>query len=198
MNETPKQITGMRRLSFYTASPVETCDRCSQGIKHVALVTMKDGTSQKYGMDCINKILEGDTSLKSLFAKNAKLLKKYEAWLAILSRPFAEIPHTAEYYNSGIFIITDAEDKMISVSQGSILFHPTVDLEKNAGSRYPANGKVQSIPGKGWVAYTPELREQIALEKLEAGKVWLTAEIERIGAFLARMLNNAATNAAVK
>lgn len=120
--QTNQTISGVRRVTFYTACPVETCDRCGQGIKHVALVKFKDETTQRYGLDCINKILEGDTSLKGLFKKNQKLLATYTARLEILNRSI--IPKGCEYYDSGMFLVVGDDGKAISVKGGAYCFTP--------------------------------------------------------------------------
>ena len=129
--------SGIRRVTYYTAYPVETCDRCSAAIRQVALVEWKDGTKKKFGSECINKILAGDNSLKSLFKKNAVLLRKYQMWLEVLNRPVDRMPKVQEYYSSGIYMIGDDEGRNIVVERGSILFHPDVDLNRNVVSRYP-------------------------------------------------------------
>lgn len=193
----------MRRLSFYTASPVETCDRCNQGIKHVALIELKDGTRQKFGMDCINKMLAGDNSLKSVFAKNQKLLKRYTRSLEILNMPIEQMPRGDEYYNSGIFMVGGNELESrgnIYGEGGKCFFHPVIDVEKNTmGSNYPMNG-LQTFWTKGnaWTPNTPENKRAHYIQEIEAGRVWFAQEVERIGGFLARVLNNAAAKASVQ
>lgn len=194
-----KNPTAIRRVHFYTASPVECCDRCSQGIKYVALVTLKDGTAFKYGMDCINKILAGDTSLKGLFSKNAKLLKKYEEYLRILSLPVDELQAPISYYDRGIWIIADTEGKMISVN-GHCLFHPTkingdivrrMDGSKTFDMRgvAPGLGCLEPMTAENW-----KIKHTAAIE---ADKKWLAEQIERLQGFLARIMNNAAAKQAV-
>jgi hypothetical protein len=51
--------SAIRTVSFYTACPVETCDRCGQGIKYVGLVNYKDMRKQS------------DSVLQMLFAVRA-------------------------------------------------------------------------------------------------------------------------------
>ena len=77
MSNSLLEKTGIRRVNFYVASPVETCDRCGQGIRNVALVTYKDGTSARFGCDCIEKVLATAPNLRRLFRRNAELLISY-------------------------------------------------------------------------------------------------------------------------
>lgn len=186
-NKAPEP-TAIKSVGYYTASPVECCDRCGQGIKHVFPVHLKDGTVFKYGSECINKVLAGDTTLKSLWRKNAKRLQELKHHIEVLSRPVSEMPKGFEYFNSGIFIIIDDNGKSINGSQtGSILFHPEADEAKNAASQYPADGR-QQWDGKKYIAWTPEARRAQALEKIESAKAWINSEIARIEPFLARIL----------
>jgi hypothetical protein len=190
-NTQKKSPSAIRRVTFYTASPVECCDRCSQGIKNVALVEYKDGLFEKYGMDCIDKILSGDTTLKSLFRKNAKLVKKYRAWLEILSRPEGQISADRPYYDRGIYIITDEDGAIISWENGRCLFHPTKidqkfidtrDGQETFGGR-DANGKFYH-----WRPATLE-NFQIDLRwNLKSAREWLQKELDRLEGFLARVL----------
>lgn len=181
--------TAIKSVGYYTASPVQTCDRCGQGIKHVFPVSLKDGTQFRYGMECINRVLEGDTSLISLWKKNAKRLQELKAHAEILARPLDQIPAKQEYYNSGIFIITDEKGKVINGSAtGCCVFHPNVDEEKNAaGQYYRADGQDIFEAGK-WVKWTPEARRAEHLRKLESAKQFIAGEIARIEPFLARIL----------
>jgi hypothetical protein len=199
----PKQISSIRRVTFYTACPVETCDRCGQGIKHVALVAFKDETFQRFGLDCINKILAGDNSLKSAFKKNQKLLQRYTRSLEILSMKPEEMPRGSEYYNSGIFMVGGNEFESrgdVWGEGGRVYFHPVIDVQKNlSGNHYRMDGR-QTFPTKGnpWTPNTPENKRLAYVEEIESGKVWFAKEIERISSFLARVLNNAVAKSSVQ
>ena len=162
------------RVSCYTASPVETCDRCGQGIKYVCLVHFKDGSVQRFGMDCIDRILSGDTSLKTLFRKNQKLLARYSDYVAILTRAEHEMPRGSEYYGSGLYFIADSEGKDISFDHAG-LFHPIYDAERNAAARhYNVTDPIKRLS---------ENRQDIAVM---IGK--LRPEVKRLESFLARII----------
>ena len=175
-NQTGQKISGLRSVHFYTASPVESCDRCAAAIKHVALVTWKDGTSRKFGSECINKILAGDTSLKNLFNRNRKLATKYAAWAEVLRRAPEAMPRGSEYYGSGLFFIADDAGDDIGFN-GRWIFHPAPDWEKNQGGD----------------AYRQRTLTQEAYRAARMGDVakqlaWLEVEMARIEGFLARIL----------
>ena len=124
--------TGIARVHCYVApGRTETCDRCSRDIRHVCLVTWKDGRSERFGIECINKILGGDTSLQTLFKKNQKLAEKYAHYLDVLSREPELMPRGSEYFGSGLFFIADDDGKDISL--GRWCFHPVPDWDKNQG-----------------------------------------------------------------
>lgn len=168
--------TAIKRVTYYQASPVETCDRCGTGIKNVFLVSYQDATTQRYGSECINKILGGDTTLKGLFNRNAKKLQKYQQFLAILSSPESEMPRGSEYFNSGLYFIGNGEGKDVSTTHW--FFHPEYDAEKNtAGGRYVVTDRAARLA---------ECRKEI-----EQGKAWLGKEIARIEQFLAKVLRQA-------
>lgn len=175
--------SGIRNVGFFTASgPVETCDRCGQGIRHVAVVLWADGTRQRFGLDCINRVLEGDTSLRRLFNKNRKLAEQYGRWIKVLRRPVEEWPRGSEYYDSGLFFVGDGQ--MDISANGRWQFHPLPDWDKNqGGDRY-----VQTMTPEAYRAK----REQESAEML----AWLEREHARIGAFLARVLAKAGLKAA--
>jgi len=186
----PSTPTAIRQVLTYTACPVETCDRCGQGIKYVALVVLKDGSSQKYGLDCINKILAGDTSLKALFAKNAKLLKKYQRYLEILSQPVEQIAIDERgYYNRGLFFVADDEGKALMFK--NYFFHPTkVDWQAfdafSGSNKYTLN--LSKIGGSAYAAFNAENWALDCNQTIKEGKAGLKAEIDRISGFLARIL----------
>jgi len=167
-------------VTCYTASPVETCDRCSAGIKYVSLVRYKDGTSERYGSECINKILDGDTSLKSLYNKNVKLLKRYRESLDVLRRPYNEMPRGSEYYGSGLYFIAGFDGKDL-MGDGCWIFHPIYDEEKNSS-------------GQHYVVTDPAARLARCEADMNKAMSFYIAEIERIEKFLARILNKAKTS----
>jgi len=179
MEETLKiyEKSAIIRVSYYMASPVECCGRCSQGIKHVFVVRYKDGVTEKYGSECINKVLSGDTSLKSLFNRNSKLLQKYQHYLAVLNMPENDIPRGSEYFGSGLYFIGDGEEKDVSFN-GRRYFHPIYDAARNAANgRYVVTDEAARL-----------LRDRAEIEQ---GKAYLQKEIERIETFLARVLSKA-------
>ena len=164
--------SSIRSVTQYTASPVATCDRCSAGIKYVFVVTYKDGETQRFGSECINKILAGRTDLISLFKKNAKKLKKYQDYVAILTGPVEDMPRGSEYFGSGLFFVADSEGKDIFLKHW--FFHPVMDAEKNAGG-----GRYVNDP----VKYAEKSKADIARDL-----PFLTAEITRLELFLAKVL----------
>lgn len=169
--------SAISRVTFYVAAgPVECCDRCSAGIRNVYLVAYRDGAIQRYGSECINKILNGDTSLRGLFNKNVKLLRRYQLTLAAISMPYDAMPRGSEYFGSGLYFIADSEGKDVYTTHW--FFHPVYDAEKNtAGGRYVVTDAA---------AHVAKCQSEI-----EAGKVWLAAEIARIEGFLARVMRKA-------
>jgi len=167
--------SAIKSVSCYTACPVETCDRCGSAINLVNVVTLKDGTSQKFGSECINKILAGDTSLKGLFAKNAKLLKRYKNWLETLRLPVEQWPVGSDYYNSGFFFVAATNGEEIRYGKsGSSLFHP-LHFAKPSSPYFRDGAQGDRI--KADHAAKPELARQ-----------YLAAEILRIESFLARIV----------
>lgn len=168
--------TAIKNVFYFTATPVECCDRCGQGIKHVAMVTYRDGATQKYGMDCIEKILANVPDLKALFQKNLKLASRYRGYLAILTGPVEGMKRGREYFDSGLYFIADADGKDIMFE--SWYFHPVFDADKNAaGGRY-----VVADPA----AHVARCEKDIAAKLPK-----LRAELERIETFLARVLTKA-------
>ncbi len=167
--------SAIRKVTCYTATPVQSCDRCATGIKYVFLVTYKDGETQKYGSECINKILNGKTNLLSLFKKNAKLLKRYKDYVNILSGPVEQMPYGSEYFNSGLYFIADSEGKDISFKHW--FFHPKMNTEKNA-----SGGRYLEEPNK----YMAKCLKDIDVDVSK-----LNVEIVRIEEFLAKILRAA-------
>lgn len=201
--ENPKPVSGIKSINFFRDGAGRCCDRCGTFIKNVTLVTFKDGVSQSFGTECINKVLDGDNSLQNLWKKNAKVLAKWQSYLAILSRPVAEIPVDPRgYYGRGFYFIAD--DKGDSISCGEILiikgkeypgssncyaFHPT-RLDENALASFDGQRTfdMRSCGLTSWEANTVENWEKKCLEGIESKKRWLTREIARIEKFLARIL----------
>lgn len=170
------------RVRSYTASPVETCDRCAAAIKFVTVVTFRDGVTQRFGSECINRVLAGETSLAKLVQKNLKLDRKYEAWVDVLSRAPELMPRGREYYGSGMYFLADDSGADIFVgtdparAASKWIWHPMPDWTRNqAGDRY-----VQEI--------TPEAYRAKAQVDIDAARAWVESQRERIGLFLARAL----------
>lgn len=168
--------SAVRKVSYYQASPVECCSRCSAGIKHVFVVSYTDGLTEKYGSECINKILDGDTSLGSLFNKNVKLLAKHQRALEAISSPEGTMPRGSEYFGSGLYFVADSEGKDV-MADGHFFFHPVYDQEKNhGGDKYVV---------KDTAAYVQKCHQEIEGKR---GKQWLAAQISRIETFLGRVV----------
>jgi hypothetical protein len=173
--------SGIKAVRFMTATvrvgdhmqPSGTCDRCGAGIMNVFVVIYRDGLVQHYGSECINKILNNAPSMKSLFHKNSKLLKKYQGYLDILSLPVEQMPRGSEYYGSGLYFIGDPDGKDILYK--NFLFHPLFDEEKNAGGpNYIVRDKA---------AHVGNCEKHIGIMKTR-----LTAEVARLEAFLGRVM----------
>lgn len=170
------QTGSIARVTYYQAHPVHTCDRCSQGIKHVFRVTFSDGLVQEYGIECINRVLDSEPSLRSLFSKNSKLLQKRQRALRALSLSENEMPRGSEYFGSGIYFVADENGDDV-MGDGCWFFHPLYDAEKNlAGGKYVVKDAAE------WRA------KQRADIEGNRGKVYLVKEIDRIECFLAKVL----------
>jgi hypothetical protein len=171
------ESSAIKSVSFYIATgPVECCDRCSAGIRNVFAVSYRDGEIQKYGSECINKILGAEPTLRKLFNKNIKLLKLYKDYLAIFSGPINQMPRGREYFNSGLYFIGDSHGEDIFFN-GHWFFHPLFDQDKNAiGPHYIVNDSPEEYANKQLAEY--ERRD----------KAKLVSEIARLEAFLAKIL----------
>lgn len=184
-----KPIKSALRVSCYVASPVETCDRCSAGIKYVSVVHFADGVSQKFGSECINKILNQDNSLKAQFKKNSELLRRYKRYLEILSMPEDQMPIDARgYYDRGFYFVADDDGKTLCV--GHNFFHPT-KLDDHAQLDGSQTFDMRSC-GKG--AWEPSTRENWAIKcrhEIAQGRKELEGHIARIEKFLAAVLRKA-------
>lgn len=169
--------TGISRVTCYTASPVETCDRCSAGIKYVSLVVYRDGSSARYGSECINKILDAAPDMRKLYAKNAKRLAQLLDYERILSGPVSAMPRGPEYYGSGLYMIADSKGSAIIFEH--YFFHPEFDRERNEDSgRYPVRESDSEYAARQQAVIARSLPK-------------LRAEITRIETFLARVLAKA-------
>lgn len=168
-------LTAIKSVSFYIASPVECCDRCGQGIKYVSLVTRRDGSASKYGMDCIEKVLKSNASLLALFRKNTKLLKKFQGWQSMLALSVEEMPHGSPYFDSGLSFIGN-EDCDVCTRTGR-LFHPLYDAAKNARSIHYAFSPTEE---ERWSAK--------CMKEIESTRAWHASEITRMESFLASIL----------
>lgn len=168
--------TGIKSVRCYAASgSTQTCDRCNADIRHVSLVTWKDGTSRRYGSECIGKILTGDTSLRRLFEKNRKQAERYAHWAEVLRREPAAMPRGGEYFGSGLYFVADESGADI-VWGGHCQFHPVPDWARNqSGGLYVQCGSEQDYR----VARLAEVGKALA---------WLDAESLRIAEFLGRVL----------
>lgn len=168
------KTSGIRRVSYYMASPVSSsCDRCSAAIKHVFVVEYRDGQTLKYGSECINRILDHEPSLRKLYDKNVKTLQRYQRALEALSLPFEQMPRGAEYYGSGLYFIADSKGNDVMTTH--FFFHPLYDAKKNAA-------------GRNYVVTDPADRLKRCVADIEQGKQYLVAEITRIEGFLGRVL----------
>jgi hypothetical protein len=171
--------SGIKRVAFYIATPVETCDRCSAGIKYVAQVEYKDGTAQKYGSECINKILKEVPDMRTLWNKNSKLLKQYQDALGVLTRKPEDMPRGSEYFGSGLYFVADSTGKDIQGGKSKHwYFHPVFDQDKNA-----ANGR--------YVVKNVEEHRAKCMKEVNQDLPWFKSEIERLEAFLAKVLQKA-------
>lgn len=193
--ENPIKGTGIKSVRFYIASPVECCDRCSQGIKYVALVAYADGTVAKYGMDCINRVLSSDNSLKRLFKRNSDLLKRYEENLRILNLPEDEMPIDERgYYNRGIFFVAGLDGRAIFGK--NLFFHPTkLDWDRFSNASGCSKTLDMRECGKGcWEEMTPENWAIKCRHSIGRGRIFFKSEIDRLSTFCARVLTKAASN----
>lgn len=166
-------MTAIKSVSYYRAAEITTCSRCGQVIKNVAHVTYRDGLVERYGMDCIEKILEAEPSLISLFKKNAKLARKYSDYIAILTGPADKMPRGREYFNSGLYFIADSEGKDIMFERW--YFHPEYDAAKNA-------------VGPHYVVKDAAAHVARAAQEIERALPKMRAELARIEGFLARVI----------
>lgn len=164
--------------------PAGTCDRCGTGIKNVFVVVYRDGSVQNYGSECINKILANAPSMKTLFHKNAKLLRRYQDYLTILTGSVESMPRGSEYYGSGLYFIADSEGKDIYIPTHG-LFHPLFDADKNtSGQHYHVKSAEQHVA---------RCMADIAKDVLT-----LQTEIARLESFLARVLAKATASTTAK
>jgi uncharacterized small protein (DUF1192 family) len=194
MDSTPKPTpvlnqTAIARVTYFQAihkagdhiQPAGTCDRCGASILHVFQVHYRDGSKQDYGSECINKILAAAPSMRTLFNKNVKLLKRYQDYLAILSGPVSAMPRGQEYFGSGLYFIADSNGKDI-LFDDHFLFHPEYDAAKNiAGGQYLVND--------------PAARLSRVSKEIEQGIAKLTTEIARLEVYIGRVVAKAGAKA---
>jgi len=207
MTDTIKSApTGIKSVNFFRDGAGRCCDRCGTFIKNVALVTFKDGTAQSYGSECINKILSSDNSLVALWKKNARRVQHLQACLDILNRPEDQLPLGKRAVNdeTGAFrFIADEKGAWMTVGSkrwpsGSLhmLFVPTpadIAAAKFTGAK---TFDMRDAGRSCWEPWTLENWQAKCRFSIEDGKAWLQAEIERISAFLARILAKGLINEA--
>jgi len=186
INTDIKPITSALRVSCYVASPVETCDRCSAGIKYVSVVHFADGLTQKFGSECINKILNQDNSLKAQFKKNSELLRKFQRYLEILSMPEDQMPIDPRgYYNRGLYFVADDNGQSICLSH--YFFHPT-KLDDHAEFDGSATFDMRSCGKTSWEPLTRDNWAIKCRQAIAEGRKELQGHIVRIEKFLAAVL----------
>lgn len=186
LNETSTPPSAIRRVSSYIASPIESCDRCGAGIKYVTLVSYVDGSAKRYGSECIGRVMQGDHSLKTLFAKQQARAVQLTRYLSILSRPPEQLPRGREYYQSGIFFIGDdgipldpAKPEKSDITFGSRwFFHPFVDWSKNQ----------EGLGGRTPLAGTPDQWKQKQMADIHTVIPKMEAELRNVHEFLRRAL----------
>jgi hypothetical protein len=102
-----------------------------------------------------------------------------------LNRPVDKIPKVKEYYGSGIWIIGDDEGETITQEGSRILFHPDVDLERNATSQYafPEPGQPKQYGQEDY----DEFRKK-SLNEIEKARQLIEKEVAKLQAFLARII----------
>lgn len=173
-------------MSYYVASPVETCDCCSAAIKHVSVVTYKDGTRVKYGCKCIEKALSGDNSLRALYRRNLKLLQTYKRYLEIFNMPEDQMP-VVPYYDRGYYMIADDNGRAICLERYT--FHPSrIDEKAERTMDCCPTLDMRSCGKSAWEPNTVENCKIKFRHAFEKNKEYLVAQIDRIEAFLARVL----------
>jgi hypothetical protein len=114
-----------------------------------------------------------DARLRKLYDHNLKNLQLRVKQAEVLSRPVEQIPHAKEYYNRGIFIVTDDEGHEITVREGQVIFHPEIDVEKNQRS----NGPIRDIAAKK-AEFTADIEKQ---------REWVAHQVEITEAYLERL-----------
>ncbi len=182
--------TAIKSVGYYMACPVATCDRCGQGIKHVFPVSLKDGTVFRYGSECINTVLAGDTTLKGLWNKNAKLLAKYKHWLEILNMPASEMPVGKNACNARPGDTT----RFVGDEKGSWLgiecnvFHPAPEFRPSTFDGTREDFDMRKCGKSAWERNSPENWDIRVQAGIERQKKQLNEQIARIEPFLARIL----------
>lgn len=178
--------SGIRSVSHYVASPVETCDCCSAAIKLVSVVTYQDGTRVKYGCKCIEKALSGDTSMVSLYRKNIKLLQKLQRYLEIFNLPEDQMP-VSSYFDRGYYMIADDNGRAICLEHYT--FHPSRIDQKAIDQMDGAETLDMRSCGRScWEPNTLENHQIKFRAAFERDREYLKKEIARVEGFLARVL----------
>lgn len=201
---TTSQRTGLRSVMSYRDAQGCTCDRCGTFIKMVVRVETVDGVVARYGSECINKILRADNSLLAVWRKNERRLKRLVEVEASLANA-SEWRKGGEYYGSGMHMIADRNGQDIGETSYRLvhrhphcpaiqgphliedrchyLFHPDVDLTKNAQSKYPLDGRATWDGPNTPENYVAKCRSEAFLMLAR-----VRSEIEKTSRFLARVL----------
>lgn len=165
----------------------EICDRCGTQIRYVFTVTFVDNVTKKFGSECINKILAGDNSLKTLFKKKQKEAIELAQKIEILKRDPDDMPRGPEYFGTGIYTIGDPNAKLVngampSLMWGRVFFHPNIDWHKN-----------QNITHRPKVTGTADSFRQKELNEIKQFLPKMEAQLNAINAFIAKALQKYAS-----
>lgn len=179
--------SGIRRVSYYIACPVETCDRCSQGIKRVALFEWKDGSKMKVGLDCAEAILNGDTTLRSHLRKSIKQLERLNGYMRVLSLPWDEMPIDARgYYGRGVYFVADEQGKAICFEK--YIFHP---FKRDAHFDEKFDGRLTHYGRNGYEPNVVAVFEREQVEGYQEVTAKIAVRIRQLEKFIANTLNMA-------
>ena len=184
MTDTTKPVpTGIKSVNVFRDGAGRCCDRCGTFIKIVALVAYKDGITQSYGSECINKILSGDNRLVTLWKQNARRVQHYQACLEILNRHEDQLPLGKQAVNdeTGAFrFIADEKGSWMTVgsarypsSSAHMLFVPT---PTNIAAAKFTGAKTFDMRDAGrtcWEPWTLENWQFKCRASIEDGKAWL-------------------------
>ena len=107
----------------------------------------------------------------------------------MLNRPVEQIPKGQEYFKSGMFMIADDNGEEIHASRtGGFLFHPDVDLERNAMSEYALLQEGESSPYQTSGKMTYAKFQAKSMKGIEEGRMWLKEQVSRLESFLAKVV----------